>query len=351
LQALPSRQSAGPSSRPPRAPLAALTQSELATVREPASRWRASTAAAPMMNAPKFQAVKAAMDPGAASAASGKGLPAVAAIEKLCDHNFDLLTRELGQLNPQEKQFLDAFKGAPWHLTHATRHEANPGELHLMSQSKLRAHCGDAASMSTTEMDLRRYGNGGYVFFALEAGDELKKKSSRFGDHLYRVPLEGSGADQHGILVLHDVLAPKVKAEKHYQDPQPTEIAGFELSMKWRGVNDYWRSSGLSGATSEASGSHPKPFNPMDVLMAQTMDPDLPDRCFFKGKVAVEALGMAVLLSARKLDDEGMREQVLAADVDNINTAANSIFRPQILIPNEFHSSQAVRHDLEPYRP
>lgn len=299
-----------------------------------------------MMNAPKFQAVKAAMDPAAAAAAASakKSLPAVAVVEKLCDHNFDLLTRELGPLNPQEKQFLDAFKQAPWHLTHATGHEAAPSELHLMSERKLRAHHGAAASISTTDMDLFRYGSGSYVFFALEAGDDLKKKSSRFGDHLYRVPLQGSGADQHGILVLHDVFKPMSTAEKHYKDPQPVEIAGIELSTKWRGVDDYWRSSGLSGATSS---NEPKPFNPMDLFTAQTIDPDLPDRCFFKGEVAVEALGMAVLLSARKLNDDGMRDQVLATDVDNINTAANGVFRPQIMVPNEFHSSQAERHDIE----
>jgi hypothetical protein len=327
----------------PARPLSPLTESERThpTVQAGVRRWLASTAARPMIESTAFKPIREHLDvvpPGAAK--TGLARPSGAdVIEKLCDHNFDLLNKQLGPLSTQEKAFLKAFKEAPWHLTHATKHEpARTDELHLKSQAKLNANK-QSAGPTLNAIDVGLYGNDHYVYFALEAGEDLQKQRSRFGDHLYRLPLQGSGVEEHGLLALHDFAMPQTTGHKHYKDPASTDA--FETAPQFDHVLQFWKGSGL-----DDPGDH-VPAAAVDPLPAEgkTLSTDVPDRCFFRASQAVEALGKSVLLSARMLGED-LRSQVLSTEPGNINTAANGIFRPQILMPHEFVTSQAERHEI-----
>lgn len=323
-------------------PLSPLTDDERnnPTVRAGARRWLASTAARPMIGSGQFAPIKERFDPALAAAQKPvrERLSSSDAIEKLCDHNFDLLNKQLGRLSPQEKVFLKAFEEAPWHLTHATKYEPLSEELHLKSQAKLTA-TDPSSGVKINAIDVGQLGNHHYVYFALEAGDTLQKQSSRFGDHLYRLPLKDSGIEEHGLLVLHDFLQPETTAHKHYKDPSSADDS--TTVQQWGGVLDFWKKSGLKD-----TGTHIPPVAG-DAPPAQSRIPstDVPDRCFFRGSQAVQALGRSVLVSARLLKAD-VRSQVLSTNAENMNTAANGIFRPQIMMPNEFVTSRAERHAI-----
>ncbi len=304
-----------------------------------------------MIDSSSFKAITQRFDPArlrSEQATKHGDIPSIATLHRLCDHNLDVLTKNLGPLSAQEQQFMDAFKSAPWHVTHATKYEAPvSSEPHLMSLDKLSKQTGpgqEAASAAAKNakamnaIDIGQFGNDRYVYVALEAGEDLQKQASRFGGHLYRAPLKDSGIEQHGLLILHDLIMPETKADKHYRGD--SEKASPRPREQWGHALQHWKSSGLDdkGTTPPAAlnKSETGDFKPPSASI---------DRFFFRGKDTVQALGMAVLLSARMVDKD-MQQQALSCEPENINKAANGIFRPQILIPNEFAMKQATRHEI-----
>ncbi len=303
-------------------------------------------------------------------------------LKALSDHNLGLLRDELhcdaaltvsklgsAPLNKKERDFIQAVVAAPWFLTHATPESLmdEDGKTlrlasnhHLVLAKQTEGSGPVPANLLKSQDDIEHLGNGHYVFFSLEAGARPKKTTSRFGETMYRIPLDRGKLGDTAVLMLNDALKPAPSGSMVMRYPNVPYADVFMPEIRH---HRYWQSSGLESASRpHASQAPPKTLTAPypDATFADSdeigngsegsndSDRDdekryeVPDRYFFQASQSLEALALAVVASSRKMGNERLRNALLEPDEESIDRAVNSLFRPQVMVPREFVTQEAV---------
>lgn len=299
-----------------------------------------------LVKSPKFTQVRQEWGEPRPDGGLGKTGPLV--LKKLSDFNLKTLRDEL-QCNPvasvsgssspsltgQERAFVDAVLNAPWFITHATRFDLITDEAqtlrlmsnhHLKSIERAKGHSDMPEHLTDSEDDIAQLGNDHYVYFSLEAGEEPKKPSSRFGQTMYRMALDRNQLGEHSVMMLNDAINPSAKNSlvMNYQHIPYEDV--FEPGFMH---HEHWKTPSLPQQLSES-------VSDSDSSISEDHVHEVPDRYFFQASQSLEALALAVVASVRKFDSEQLRTDLLRTDSDSINKAVNSLFRPQIMVPYEF---------------
>lgn len=132
-------------------------------------------------------------------------------IERLSSVNLSRLRQRLGSLSSEEAGLFDRFTQQRFFATHFTNaeldHPSSSGStMTIFSRQKLEQRQVDFDRDHTFREDIEVKGDDGFVFFALECGDEPQKLHSRFGDTLYRVPFDHPAFQQTAWGALDDLL-------------------------------------------------------------------------------------------------------------------------------------------------
>ena len=349
--------------------LAPLTDAQKTAARPVRDAFFGLVAASAMVKSEKFAGVRNHF----------KGLaarPAPAVLKALSQHNLALLRSELQRvdttggvgrqrpLEANEREFMAALTQANWHMTHATPVSLKrPGQdavtlashWNLQTTARQFGPTARPANQTANDKDVDQLGNGHYVFFALEVGETPMKNRSRFGDIMYRTPFDPASLGDHAMMMLNDPLAPNISLTESYLGGS-FDVPNMKKSV---GHKDYWNSSGLGQETGagapprERTARYPQMDRPLFSRGAVDMSlrPDgVTDRFFFQASSALEAIGMAVVVSARKLDDDALRNELLKPDEANLNRVVNSLFRPQIMVPHQVKLASASEIDLQALR-
>ncbi len=355
IAGLPARQPASPlSDRGQLAP----RQSKLAS--SAVRRWHGLVAANNMVRSDKFTQVRKQFGNPGPGRRLGTNGPSV--LKALSDLNLERLRAEL-PLNTKETDFFNAVMAVPWFLTHATPKTLlaeDAQTLRLASNHHLVSAMGPRRgdrplppNLERNQHDIERLGNGHYVFLSLEAGEDPKKTTSRFGGVMYRIPLNERQLGGETVLMLNDALVP----------PENEPLAENYDEYGGQGEMEhqaYWQSSGLKdrpgiGQPQASTPSRPKLYSEMTFDHSPVSEGEVdeehrpfevPDRCIFQGDKALEALAFAVIASSRRLGDDQISSALLATDADSINMAVHSLFTPQVMVPHALVTATAEERAL-----
>lgn len=133
------------------------------------------------------------------------------AVESLSSINLTRLRRQLGTLTESEVRLFDRFTQQVFFATHFSDaeldHASSAGStMSVFSRQKLHHRAIGFNRENTTGVDILMKGDDGFVFFALECGEEPSKFGSRFGKTLYRVPYDSPVFQQVAWGALDDLL-------------------------------------------------------------------------------------------------------------------------------------------------
>jgi len=129
-------------------------------------------------------------------------------LERLSEINLQKLKNRLeagGPLHEKEVEFIQQFRNENFYACHftpkplvlSTCPHVNAPTVALFSRQELLKQDRAFAKHHTHVIDQTLTADDGYVFFSLEAGDIPSKRSSRFGNEVYRFPLLAHGMSHY----------------------------------------------------------------------------------------------------------------------------------------------------------
>ncbi|MGV3345706.1 hypothetical protein ACGVWS_08140 [Enterobacteriaceae bacterium LUAb1] len=213
---------------------------------------------------------------------------------KTIEENSTYLNQERQSLNAKETLFLERFMRTKFYATHATNAHVidEKKRLVLYSYRKLKENGVKPVSHQDTSNDIYILGNDDYVFFSLEAGESLQKKSSRFGNVIYRIDFKNFNFKHADLLLVDQQLAwSNNNLDMHFNVQAPV-IHDFRMNY-----NEY-----LVHLTN----------NTTSILQKMAMN----------------------LILINRHVCELQYPTILTINSDNdVNTLINSVFRPEIRVP------------------
>ncbi|WP_341962372.1 RHS repeat-associated core domain-containing protein [Pseudomonas sp. RC10] len=225
-------------------------------------------------------------------------------LEGLMKKNISNLRRSLKTLTDDEKQFYQGYQTTEFHLTHATD---NPDILDQQQRLTLRSRSWlEANDIPVTghsfDKDLTEFQNFGYVFFALETGQNLIERKNQYGKTVFRVPFDEDFKSSHMVLV--DQLEPETRSAF------PLELSEFgEFILENRDL------------------ARLRPAH------------------MFAGTQAKDALALSIILQARQLPKEDRTKILAMSTPDEIHLLTNTLFKPEIRFPRHFTTQKAKRYN------
>jgi hypothetical protein len=175
----------------------------------------------------------------------------------------------------------------------------NTGQAILFSRRKLVRDGVQFNEANTPTPDLSALATDDFVFFALEAGDEPQKMSSRFGDAMLRFAMEHPAFSQISWMNLVDFAIP---GNRHLEQwiPGLTE----EEYESIRSSRRYGR-----------------------------------DKMFF-GEDMLNGLVLSIIKDCRDHIAKERRDIILSPERGpSLNQLVNGLFRPQIMVPRQFFAT------------
>ncbi|MGC3933048.1 RHS repeat domain-containing protein [Pseudomonas atacamensis] len=157
-------------------------------------------------------------------------------------------------------------------------------------------------------INISRYGNHDFVFFALDAGAQPQKTTSKFGEFRYHASFAALNAKyQYTHMEIGDLLRPNSR-----------DISiGRAKSLPW-----------LAAASDDEL---------MDFKNRAGLRPDKEKDLLFYGKDMLQGLGLKVAVDLGSLNDLVQEAVIEWVDgdrtIDNITEIINVFYRPQILVP------------------
>jgi insecticidal toxin complex protein TccC len=205
------------------------------------------------------------------------------------------IAEEVGDLDSEEKAFLEVFSAKDFYVTHATERKVSSksGDLILFSRKRLVEKGTVFPEDHSMEEDIEELGNDDYVFFSLEVGEKSKKKESRFGGLFYRVNYS------HPIF---DFSSMSLLDQLNMQIPQPS-IVGLSNDAR---------------ATLRA-----RKYTRLNILFHGRED-------------SMKGLACSIIEVARMLPERDKQIILCARSDDEVNRVINWIFRPEIRVPGIF---------------
>jgi len=242
-----------------------------------------------------------------------RGAPASAEkdhIDKLSRNNLKTLYNELGVLSAQESKFLTEFFNVPLYATHSTAApiKREDGNIALFSRQKLIDRSIIFNTDNSPQEDIKLLGNDDFVFFALEAGVEPKKPSSRFGGTTFRFGFDASAFKDSAWLSLVEMrFAQTPNLDRHID--------------------------GLSG--DEYARISKRKINPFETV-------------FSRGDMSA-GIGLSLVQDFRKLSPASNHRMLECTGEVEMNKLVNGFYRPEIKVARHFFSDNymeaAVRKD------
>ncbi len=222
-----------------------------------------------------------------------------------------LVKNEAGQqLKAEEQKFFDKFLNQPFFATHFTRNNLDDGTgngtVKLYSRKKLMEEHPtiDFDQENSSDADLSNAANDEYAFFALECGHSPQKKSSFFGNNLYRFDF-GQGSFQHAWISLNDMV-----------EPRPNKLRNRIPGLA---EHDYRMANALIEPTS-------KPYY------------------VFEGEKMLPGVALTLIQASRAMSPVA-RDKILKAETSTeFNNVMNGLFRPEIKVARSLVSSNYEFH-------
>lgn len=231
-------------------------------------------------------------------------------IDKLSKNNLHSLRNELSELSTHEKKFLERFFETPLYATHSTGAPVKREDesVALFSRQKLIDRNIIFNNDNSPQEDIKLLGNDDFVFFALEAGVESKKPSSRFGGTTYRFDFDAPAFKDAAWLSLVEM--------RFAQTPH--------LARHIEGLND----------------------DDVAKLSKRTLQPF---ETVFSGADMKTGIGLSLIRDLRKLSPESNKRLLDSTDEVAINKLVNGLYRPEIKVARHFFSDKymeaAVKKD------
>jgi len=257
-----------------------------------------------------------------------RGLPSNSSVDKLSRENLkNLHVRLQGPLMnqplaPFEQAFLKKMLESPLRITHATNSldkisDPATGKISLSSRQKLIRDGVTFPRENSSAADIADLANDDNVFFALESGEELQKKASRFGKDVVRFDFDSPNVQQHGTLHLLDVL------EGQLPDPNKRFATLNDLPPNAK-INEIFELN-----------KHERKFD-FDAKNS-----------VFKGSDMKRGMALSIIDRCRSLSP-GVRQDML--ENEDVNTLINGLFRPQVLVPRVFVANPTDVNAIVPPR-
>ncbi|WP_137199719.1 hypothetical protein [Pseudomonas sp. CFBP13528] len=231
-------------------------------------------------------------------------------IDDLSRSNLHTLRKELGGLSAQESSFLQNFFKVPLYATHSTAApvKRDDDSVALFSRQKLIDRHIIFNTENSPQEDIKLLGNDDFVFFALEAGSEPKKPSSRFGGTTYRFDFDATAFKESAWLSLVEMRFAKTpNLDRHIDGLNSTEYAN------------------LSKRT----------LQPFETV--------------FSGGDMKAGIGLSLIRDLRKLSPTTNHRLLSCTGEVEINKLINGLYRPEIKVARHFFSNNymeaAVRKD------
>jgi hypothetical protein len=257
-----------------------------------------------------------------------RGVPNNSSVDKLSRENLkNLHVRLQGPLMnqplaPFEQAFLKKMLESPLRISHATNSldkisDPATGKVSLSSRQKLIRDGVTFPRENSSAADIADLANDDNVFFALESGEELQKKASRFGKDVVRFDFDSPNVQQHGTLHLLDVLEGQL--------PDPTK-----------------RFATLNALPPNAKNNEIFDLNKHE----RKFDFDAKNSVF-KGSDMKRGMALSIIDRCRSLSP-GVRQEML--EKEDVNTLINGLFRPQVLVPRVFVANPTDVNAIVPPR-
>ncbi|MBT2374283.1 hypothetical protein [Pseudomonas fluorescens] len=224
-------------------------------------------------------------------------------IDSLSKSNLQSLRKELGSLTTEEKGFLERFFEVPLFATHSTAApvKREDDSVALFSRQKLIDRNIIFNAENSPQEDIKLLGNDDFVFFALEAGVEPKKPSSRFGGTTFRFD---------------------------FDEPVFKDAAWLSLvEMRFAKTPNLDRH--IEGLSAEE----------YSVLSKRTLQPF---ETVFSGGDMKAGIGLSIIRDLRKLPPESGRRLLESAGENQINKLVNGMYRPEIKVARHFFSDKYI---------
>ncbi|UVK97435.1 RHS repeat-associated core domain-containing protein [Pseudomonas sp. B21-048] len=235
--------------------------------------------------------------------------------------NIRQLEERLGEsieLDSAETLFLQEFSDSSFHIVHFSDQDLRTNDVvELFSRKQLIERQLVFNENNTAEGDLTSLGTDDFVFFSLEAQNEPAKPSSRFGDKRYRAAfsiLQESGQAEHSMLQSLDIILPTSRPR---------------AAPAWvKDAHAYGRDFALRDNENEDTQRHGAMF-----VGQQDM---------------IRGMGLNVMIDVLTYAEEpGDTLYDVSAD-----TLMNSLYRPQVLVPNKVRlkpSQYSYQQTRKPY--
>lgn len=231
-------------------------------------------------------------------------------VDGLSKANLRNLRNELGALTPDEKQFLNNYFESSLYATHSTGApvKRDDGSVGLFLRQKLIDRNIIFNTENSPQEDIKILGNDDFVFFALEAGGEPKKPSSRFGGTTFRFDFESPAfKDAAWVSLVEMRFAQTPYLERHIE---PLTQGEFK----------------------DISRRKLEPF--------QTV---------FSGEDMKAGIGLSIIKDLRKLPPESSKRLLAGTGEEHMNKLINGLYRPEIKVARHFFSDSymeaAVKKD------
>lgn len=219
-------------------------------------------------------------------------------ITAISNKNIESLSKT--KMTHEEKNFMENFMNLNFHITHFTDKDFRDdnGDLNIYSRKQLQRNKIKFNLGNTELLDLNSFATDDFVFFGLEAGSELSKKKSRFGNVAYRIRLSSLPTTtlsySHAQIVdLGNYDVRPVTNRPAWLAPQDKEIF-FNGNITRKKVTEF----------------------------------------VFVGKDMLKGIGMTILNDLREFSSETRDKVLNMRSESEINGVMNSMLRPQIAVPN-----------------
>lgn len=231
-------------------------------------------------------------------------------INGISKNNLHTLRKELDVLSTQESKFLGAFFEVPLYATHSTAApvKREDDSVALFSRQKLIDRHIIFNTDNSPQEDIKLLGNDDFVFFALEAGSESKKPSSRFGGTTYRFEFDAPAFKDAAWMSLVEMrFAQTPNLDRHIEGLDSDEYA--KLSKR--------------------------KLQPFETV--------------FSGEDMKAGIGLSLIRDLRNFSPASNQRLLEHTDEVAINKLVNGFYRPEIKVARHFFSDNymeaSVRKD------
>ncbi|QMV54226.1 hypothetical protein [Ewingella americana] len=225
-------------------------------------------------------------------------------------------------LAPFEQAFLKKMLEAPLRITHATNalnqiSDKATGKISLSSRQKLIRDGLTFDKDNSSADDIAGLANDDNVFFSLESGKDLQKKASRFGKDIVRFDFNAPNIQQHGTLILLDVLDGRL--------PSP--------DVRFSTLNSLPRNAKNNEIVNLNNHENKFDFNVNNSV--------------FIGSDMKRGMALSIIDRCRSLSP-GVRKEML--ENEDVNVLINGLFRPQVMVPRIFIATPTDVNAIVPPR-